>query len=565
MIMRRKLSSRIILIAYVVVLFAKRVSRAVRVEPEDTAEVLQPPAVVNIPRHEECVHSLLLHGETGVCRPSTSCTGRSLGISKDPGSEMCARTVIDDSGNDDGEDEIVCCAHLYDLREDVPADVMPGDATLSPEEEVGDDGAKPVKAPQIGGMLGVEIEIRYVRVVESHDLAKSQNKNTKRYAKPRCVLNGRPMWRFEGGIVAADQVLPSPFDPRAMKTEGCAEYVSDPIPVSRFIAGIKRVGRGIEADMAKLSTMRAPIASTMDAVGGCVERSVPAYAKLLPPPGLPAPQLTFSTSLAGLNLLDIESVFHSQKARETWTECKVWCRDRAVEFCASCDTRNANAFEAFCTLSCHYGVSHKTNGRLRKPGCKETPKILIKNALQDVFLSVMEYETDAYNGLQDLFDSLVGDRRGDDGAGSVDRKGSFPTYIECLSRANFGETQEEGNGAQYRGESAKCVDWDYHGQCYAGNPEQYPNLLPGTMTARVLERGEIYRRRGFCAASDFHDKGECSNVQTLVIAEIRESSSPVVQGLHASATSTNALVGNLASGRTGPAFKDFLAALKAIG
>ena len=55
------------------------------------------------------------------------------------------------------------------------------------------------------------------------------------------------------------------------------------------------------------------------------------------------------------------------------------------------------------TQTCFYGSMHSRDKALVRPACKEAPKILMKSALQDVFLSVRENEPLAFKALQVLF------------------------------------------------------------------------------------------------------------------------------------------------------------------
>ena len=92
--------------------------------------------------------------------------------------------------------------------------------------------------------------------------------------------------------------------------------------------------------------------------------------------------------------------------------------------------------------------------------------------------------------------------------------------------------------------------------------EKYPDVKPGTMTRRVLERGEIYKRRIFCIEDDQLPDGSCRVPQTLLIMEIRESQSPVIQGLHGHSSSLDGFLRTMSRGKWAGEFERFLSALK---
>ena len=205
---------------------------------------------------------------------------------------------------------------------------------------------------------------------------------------------------------------------------------------------------------------------------------------------MPSPQLTFSTSLAGLNRLDIAANLKDSTAKSTWAGCKTWCEAQDPNLAGP---HLDDTFMGFCTLACHYGNTHVSRGTLKRPACKEFPKALSKHAIQDTFLMVNKYEPEAFTALQTLFDAVT--------AGTIEAQSTGAAlYFKCLNTRNFGATQLGGNGQQYKGTDAECVDWDYHGQCYGADVKKYPpsRVTAGQKTKAVLDHKEIYKRKAFC-------------------------------------------------------------------
>lgn len=166
---------------------------------------------------------------------------------------------------------------------------------------------------------------------------------------------------------------------------------------------------------------------------------------------------------------------------------------------------------------------------MKRPGCKESPKALSKHAIQDQFLMVNKFEPTAFAALQDLFDDVSSTPKRELAPAVINAQG----YFKCLNSHNFGSLQLSGNGAQYNGEDRACVDWDYHGQCYASDENKYPPsvVTRGLKTKAVADHKEIYKRKPFCKYADYDAETDtCTNPQSLVVIEMRESTSPIVTG-----------------------------------
>lgn len=205
--------------------------------------------------------------------------------------------------------------------------------------------------------------------------------------------------------------------------------------------------------------------------------------------------------------------------------------------------------QGFCTIVCHYAKAHSQ--RLTRPGCKETPKVLTKISIPDLFVSIKENEPASFTKLQTMFNDQ-----------SIAPTPKEKLYFKCLSAAQFDHT---GNGKQYKGKTDRqCIDWDYHGECYSNSAAKYPNLVAGKHTQTVLEHKEIYKRQAFC-----HSNKNCRNKATLIVIEMRESRGALVKGLHNDASSASpGLVKNVltalqsASYKSNNVFNSFLTALK---
>ena len=284
-----------------------------------------------------------------------------------------------------------------------------------------------------------------------------------------------------------------------IEASGCAEYVSDPIPVKKYNRLMPRMAEAVRTQIQRIGTSRDLIKNVFSSEAlepetdpekntDCVT-STYSYVKK----GalkMPSSQLTFSTSLAGLNRLDIAANIMDSTAKSSWAGCKTWCRtqDRDVARPHLDDT-----FMGFCTLACHYGTIHGSKGTLSRPACKEFPRALSKHAIQDTFLMANKYEPEAFTELQTLFDAVT--------AGTIEAPSTGAAlYFKCLNTRNFGTTQLEGHGKQYKGADTKCKDWDYHGQCYGADKKRYPprKVPRGQKTNAVLQHEEIYKRKAFC-------------------------------------------------------------------
>ena len=93
---------------------------------------------------------------------------------------------------------------------------------------------------------------------------------------------------------------------------------------------------------------------------------------------MPSPQLTFSTSLSGMNQLNLQNYIQDSDATTSWSTCQSWCLEQEGVSTPHADM----TFQGFCTLACHYGNIHFKRKPLRRPACKEFPKALSKHAIQ---------------------------------------------------------------------------------------------------------------------------------------------------------------------------------------
>ena len=256
-----------------------------------------------------------------------------------------------------------------EIENDIPEEIE-GDDELFPEirgEEVEDREVKirahESNSPQVGAMIGVEWEIRGIQVTESKRgrMPRSATNDGPR-AYPSCVRSGRILWKCPGfGEVAADQT-----NVQSVTASGCAEYVSDPIPVREYNERFPTMAKAVSDQISKIPTVSRRINTVLSASEltpnldpekstNCQSSSESSVKRGRPTK--PVPQVTFSTSLAGLNRLDVASYLDDRKAKNTWQSCKDWCK--AQTGVDTVDTRHADmTFKGFCTLVrtkiCHF-------------------------------------------------------------------------------------------------------------------------------------------------------------------------------------------------------------------
>lgn len=376
-----------------------------------------------------------------------------------------------------------------------------------PGEDNQPAAADPTKADkvQVGAKIGLEAEIRWL---EAND------------EDSKCVQSGKPMWKFAQGEVVADQTHAH----GSSGTGGCAEYVTNPIPVNDFEATISKIGKNIKAQLAKVSSSAKKIGDVgfdFPAAPGtdCQTNTGARVMKLSSSTNGISVQLTFSTTLAGMDGLKIEDYMAYQPMKKRWKDCREgYCQTE----CGS-----DKVCRGFCTMVCHYAKTH--TGTLARPGCKEDPKVLTKISLPDVLVAISENEPASFAKLQTLF----GKHATLSGLNAKER-----VYFECLSAAEF---DNSGHGKQYTGKSgSKCIDWDYHGECYASEATKYPSVPAGKKTQTVLEHKEIYKRQALCKTDE-----NCADKATLIVMEMRESKSSLVQGSYRGAAPSGGLVMNI--------------------